>query len=61
MGSAAAETHTISPHRPMIVATGSPERAELVAGMVEHVHVIGKNTEGELVGGQGNQRLIVST
>ena len=33
MGSAAAEAHTISPHRPMIVATGSPERAELVAGM----------------------------
>jgi hypothetical protein len=51
MGSAAAEAHTISPHRPMIVATGSPERAELVAGMVEHV--IGKNAEGELVGGQG--------
>jgi len=27
--------------------------------MVEQV--IGKNTEGELVGGQGDQRLIVST
>jgi hypothetical protein len=50
MGSAAAEAHTIS---------GSLERAELVAGMVEHV--IGKNAEGELVGGQGGQRLIVST
>jgi hypothetical protein len=33
----------------MIVATGSPERAELVAGMVEHV--IGRNAEGELDGG----------
>jgi hypothetical protein len=43
----------------MIVATGSPEGAELVAGMVEHVN--GKNAEGELVGGQGGQRLIVST
>jgi hypothetical protein len=59
MGSAAAEAHTVSPHGPMIVATGSPERAELVAGMVEHV--IGKNAEGELVGGQGGQRLVIST
>jgi hypothetical protein len=40
------------------VATGSLERAELVAGMVEHV--IGKNTEGGLVGGRSGQRLIVS-
>jgi hypothetical protein len=58
MGSAAAEAHHLA-HRPIIVATGSPERGELVAGMVEHV--VGKNAEGELVGGQGDQSLIVST
>ena len=59
MGSAAAE----APHH---LATQANDRgdgltrgAELVAGMVEHV--IGKNAEGELVGGQGGQRLIVST